>query len=82
MAKPDDPTKPPPPASTEQPHDPLSGTGLRRVSPEEARRLGIPIKNDLVISPVPNKASKEWPIASPRRTATSFRKHRPALRGP
>jgi hypothetical protein len=56
MAKPDD---PPQPVSTEQPQDPLYGTGLRRVSPEEGRRLGRPIRNDLVISPVPRDPRKQ-----------------------
>jgi hypothetical protein len=53
---------PPPPeqqASTEHPHDqPYVSKGLRRVSPEEARRLGIPTRNDLIISPVPRNRDK------------------------
>jgi len=31
----------------------------RAVSLEEARRLGVPIGNDLIISPVPSEASKD-----------------------
>ena len=45
--------------STEQQQDQLYATsGLRRVPPEEARRLGIPIRNDLIISPVPRSRDK------------------------
>jgi hypothetical protein len=52
--------KRPQPASTEQQPDPFYGTGLRRVSPEEARRLGHPIGNYLVIHPVPrSRADKK-----------------------
>ena len=44
---------------TEQQQDQLHATsGLRRVSPEEARRLGIPTRNDLIISPVPRNREK------------------------
>ena len=45
-------------ASTEQPQEPPSKTlpaWARPVSMEEARRLGIPIGNDLVISPTPSR---------------------------
>jgi hypothetical protein len=49
--------KQPQPVSTEQPHDPLYGTGLRRASPEEARRLGHPIRNELIVHPVPRSAT-------------------------
>jgi hypothetical protein len=47
MANPDDPTKPPQPASTEQLDvQPYVMKALRRVSPEEAQALGIPRRYD------------------------------------
>jgi hypothetical protein len=52
--------KPPQPASTEQQPGQSSETRVfRELSPEEARERGVPIRNDLVISPVPRKASKD-----------------------
>jgi hypothetical protein len=47
---------PPPeqPVSTEQPQEQSSTTRVfRELSPAEARERGIPIRNDLVIHPVP-----------------------------
>jgi hypothetical protein len=52
--------KTPQPVSTEHPHDqPYESKFLRRVSPEKARRLGRPIRNDLIISPVPRDPRKQ-----------------------
>jgi hypothetical protein len=49
----------PQPASNPQPQEqPYVIKTLRRVSPEEARP-GMLIRNELVISPVPRKVSKE-----------------------
>jgi hypothetical protein len=46
--------KPQQPASNQQPQKPFSRTEpWRERSPEELRALGVPIRNDLVISPVP-----------------------------
>jgi hypothetical protein len=48
------PIAPDEPASTAQPQgQPYVMQSLRRISPEEARRLGHPIRNELIISPVP-----------------------------
>jgi hypothetical protein len=48
--------KQPQPAPAEQPKEQLSDPKAWRViSPEEARALGIPARNDLIISPVPRK---------------------------
>ena len=53
MAKPNEPQQP---VSTgQQPGQPYEMQSLRRVSPEEARALGIPERNELIISPVPRK---------------------------
>jgi len=44
----------PPQELTKEEQDQLYKTsGLRRVSPEEAKRLGHPTRNELIISPVP-----------------------------
>jgi hypothetical protein len=43
-------------ASRNQPQEqPYVSKGLRRVSPEEARALGMPERNELVIHPVPRR---------------------------
>jgi hypothetical protein len=54
--------KTPQPVSTEQPREqPYESKGLRRVSPEEARRLGRPIRNDLIVSPTPSAGQPARP---------------------
>jgi hypothetical protein len=45
-------------SSQQQQEQRLKALGLRRISPEEARRLGRPIRNDLIISPVPRDRDK------------------------
>ena len=46
-------------ASTEQKQEPFSRTKpWRVVSPEEARRLGVPIRNDLIIAATPRDPRK------------------------
>jgi hypothetical protein len=46
--------KPEQPASSQQEQKPLPKMKpWREVSPEEARRLGVPIRNDFIISPTP-----------------------------
>jgi hypothetical protein len=52
--------KTPPPVSTAQPPEQSSKARVfRELSPEEARERGIPIRNELIISPVPRKGSKD-----------------------
>jgi hypothetical protein len=48
--------KPPQPVSNQQTQKPLSRTKPWRMrSPEELRQLGVPTRNDLIISPVPRQ---------------------------
>jgi hypothetical protein len=52
--------KTPQPVSTEQQPEQSSKTRVfRELSLAEARERGIPIRNDLVISPMPRKGSKD-----------------------
>ena len=51
-----------PPGSTNKPQEQSSATRKVRVlSLDEARKLGIPISNDLIISPLPRTGSKGSP---------------------
>jgi hypothetical protein len=48
--------KPPQPAATEQqPGQPSKTRVFRNLSPAELREHGVPIRNELIISPVPRR---------------------------